>query len=1357
MKSVGSLRGLLCSPLVLVCAGHESFRPPAVKNYRRNQSETLSELTSRNKNGSWGLKAKQSIIHSRSKSGDRSWRFSLMSQRSGLSDSSMSTHYTWMDSVLHRNPQDTPVHLGPLVTDDDFEKKIHMNEDGSLSVEMKVHFHMLSEDTLLWSKRVIRASTLTTASGRCPSPREVDPLHCVCEDIPGCFSEPGTLGLRPCASGGNTSSGETMTSQKEHTQEGSSNCPALSSSPLRNGDLQAEANGQDTGSHKARGRSVMRLPVSLGHSGSWDAEGNSPPLFSCASAQRRRRKQKSQVSTTSLPITPGFNSADQRKCHRKHHYQRDIHSPLDSNVRKQTSKDPGFPSSGSLHSQYPPAVSSATITPVSHSDPQKTGCAAHFYHPHFTSAETEGNPELGVSSPAPTASNISDSFSSQVSVDHVGAKWKRVREIRGMSQEKTSREGEILEEQEENGGMMPNALPHMSPEAVICEWLSHISEEPILMKYEMMNASPNVAGSGPEGTQEDLVDNHSLESLRELAQAIEPTLEGDISERPELDGAPVTDDASLKLEEAFSQRRASGRVSGAGKEVRASNRITVGHAVSKGVLLSRIPACRQIRRAVISPTQGQPSSLTEVSDVVGRRLSHSARVLVTCLTRLHFFNEDLGSSVSKVKFTDSPRFQELLATFQSLWPQCRELDSSLQEFRTLQALPVTEDFTPTSSSGVDVSSGSGGSGEGRGTCLVDSTITPERVELPLKMVTNIISSQRPTSNMSELRNQPADLKNQPLNSLQASSNFRAWPCTTSQDEAEDSKEQMLSNCLEQLVENIMQEEGVPAEKIEQEIEKEEMQEDSSKEEEFPEEERVNEQELSENGEKTRSMDLDPDPIGVFKLLKKMAKAFMTHFASAMAAIRTRWGLQNNDLLDKMVAELEQDLAWHLQDSITKEMEKIQNRPGKKVPRPPCEALRWKTSLQTQQRRRRLQGLRNLSAFRESTGAHGLVSLTLEDKPSFSGTTGIQLGENAEGEEFCPCEACVRKKMIPIPLSDTRGTGNTPIKKAFDLQQILQTRKEGHTNEEAACGAPDKWGMGLLQEACWRTGTVQESNEVLETELVPGSGADEGGEDEGSQKLSRGEDPKLGETEGASYHGRDEDPTAQRTDRKTDTSVDSDLEKEEWAVHGVNEKEESMKQSSGNEAHLKGLASGRSDLGPEGEGDSAEATKKVQDTEEEGQTGKKEDSLTLKKGESQLSESSENKSPDQEQRSTPPSTPGGNTSHQRSAPQTDISSSISSLGNCSQVSQKGSKEEHSTGETGSIADEPKGVTHPERKVTGMDSESSTSEQEGAPLGPSTPGQVADENLDLEDRKIVRSLTFTKVVDKTDEFHRDDLDC
>ncbi|KAM8764538.1 retinitis pigmentosa 1-like 1 protein [Rhynchonycteris naso] len=1770
-KKVDSLKALRHSPSVLVCAGHESFRPPTMEGTRRCGTEALAGQTSRNKNGNWGPKAKQSMIHSRSRSDSRTRRLSLLSERSDPSNPLASLHHGWMDLAPDRQPQDTPAQPGPLVASDNVEKTVHRNEDGSLSVEMKVHFHLLGNDTLLRSKRVGRTSASTATGGEGPALGEVGPLHCVCEGHPGGCSEPRALGLRTQEAGcqevfergrwqpgcryeiwtnplysaqerGMASQRRPGLAQHSHPRgpwtqgvaskkrsskdsvspassdrspdgsEPSSSCcsrypegnmggrglqpatgaasqrgsrgkargmpqagegpgpegaalgsrdhccltrgmagaPSVSSanarsqeesrergeqhqgspsmtrpmmSPqkathgerpfssalhllsLRNKDLQAEGSEQATRYPQARDGSGARLPLASGHFGSGDTAEVCFLPSTCTSASGRQRK-RSRASTVASPSMSGVDQGVQRGRPRQRCSRTDTHCPLKSPVSRQTwgppstgrgchadpaphlsgsssstrnqaSGDPGPRSSASLHSQDIQGVSSASITPVSSSD-----CASDFYPPYSPSPETEGKTEFKAHSLA----NTSDSFSSQAdgleekargnvrkpfwplvlpvgrhehergrpgapqggsysqmatsrvcrtpgdemqalqasrpqgspgpssaacmvcsrycptppraqpsskkhpscsSSDHradwgpgrgepgeeqldvqcprppssqSGDRGRAVRAaIRGspslsprpgrMFQGQVAGEGEGREEQEVNGSVTPSALPQVSPEAVVCEWLSNIPEELVPMKYEMVDDSMVVARGGLEGPMEDPVDKHSPEGLGEPAQARQPSLEKATSEKEPEGALPVIGDTVPPSGEGLPHSR----VSKAPKEAGAA---TGDCGEGQCVLPCRLSASIEIMKALMGSKQGRPSSLPEVSGPVSRRLSHSAQALITCLARLHFFDEDLGSPAGKVRFTDSPRYQELLGTFQTLWPGCGlrqgELDPGLWESGRCQALPglrshvVTEDFTPTSSSGVDVGSGSGGSGEGSGPCAVDCALVSEKTELPLK-----ISTQRPDSRTSE---NPEGPGNQEQSGSTASSRSQVLACAgTWEDEAEGSSgEQTLGCHLNQVVENMMSEEAEQLEKMKEEKERAELTGEAVSG--FPEEERATGQESSgagpQDGEGAREekgmqeeeaggdpalaplhppegrerqtetlgslterdsdvsgspsgpstdpgleklptaahmqaqaqftqgagkkgtsrahrVSLDPDPVWVSSLLRKMEKAFMAHLAGAVAELRARWGLQSDDLLDLLVAELQQDVGQRLQDSTEKELRKIQSRAVSRVPGPPRVARRWETAPQTDQRRSRLRGLRNLSAFSDQTRAPSTFSFSLEDRPNLSGALGTRLEREAKGEEFCPCEACVRKNLIPATPKDTVATASAPIKEAFDLWQILKKAKGKCADGETTGTDPEKTRMEPLQRDPSGTRTVQGSDGGLELESGQYPGSEAGDEGEGSQTLGRGEDPRGG-------GGGEEVAAAQWAGGSTEPHAGHPPEQ------GVGDKEESTAEGSGAEVSVDSEVSGGADRRPGGQTEGTD-TVEAQQTEGGGQPepgrgsrGEKEGSPQADPRQGQAGEASGHSSLDQEGRPTPPPAPGGGTPSQRSGPKTAPSSSrTSSLGNCSQLSQKGSKEESSNGDLRTSGDEPSAAPGSESKVyTGMDPESSTSEEEGPssglrPLERGTdeglsPEPRADQGSDLEDEKVVKSLSGTEtrfrglVMDQIDGFGQDDLD-
>uniref|UniRef100_A0A2K6PZ50 Retinitis pigmentosa 1-like 1 protein n=1 Tax=Rhinopithecus roxellana TaxID=61622 RepID=A0A2K6PZ50_RHIRO len=1635
-KKVDSLQALLHSPSVLVCAGHEAFRPPAMENARRSEAETLSGLTSRNKNRSWGPKTKPSVIHSRSRPGSRP----QLPERPVPSNPPVGP-------APDRHPQDTPAQPGPLVAGDDMKKKVRMNEDGSLSVEMKVRFHLVGEDTLLWSRRMGRASALTAASGEDPILGEVDPLCCVWEGYPWGFSDPGVWGPRPCRVGcgeafgrggqpgpkyeiwtnplhasqgervatrkrwglaqhvrcsglwGHRAAGRERCSQdsaspasstghpegsepdssccprtpedgvdsgspsaqrraereaggslgedpslctdgaglgspeqggcltpRARSEEGASSdslastgshegssewggrprgCPgkaraetsqqeaikggnpgssAPSLSSLRSEDLQAEMQGRST--EQAGGASVKRGHLVPGLSGSWDSEGASSTPSTSASSQQEQRRHRSRASATSSPSSPGLGRVAPRGHPSQCRYCKDTHNPLDSSVTKQVPRPPERrracrdgsvkrssgsslstrtqasgnlrpPSLGSLPSQDLLGISSATVTHAGHSDcasgvspynapsvgwagdAGSRTCSLDPTPPHTSDSCSKsgaaslgeqardtpqpssplvlqvGWPEQGAAGPhqscchsqagtqpaeeaqrgpspeahwlcgrycptpprgRPCPQRRSSSCGSTGSSHRSAARGPGGSQQKegthqavptlslgpgsgasrrssasqdvgsgGLSQEETSRSWGGPQGQEEASGVSPSSLPRSSPEAVVREWLDNIPEEPVLMTYEMADETTGAARGGLRGPEVDPGDDHSLEGLGEPALARQQRLEGDPGQDPEPEGAlPGSSDAGPQSGEGVPQGAAPEGVSEAPAEARADREDPASCRVSLRALPGQVSASTQIMRALMGSKQGRPSSMPEVSRPMARRLSRSAGALITCLASLQFFDEDLGSPASKVRFKDSPRYQELLSISKDLWPGCDlgedQLDSGLWELTWSQALPdpgshaVTENFTPTSSSGVDISSGSGGSGESSVPCAMDGTLVSEGTELPLKT-----SNQRPDPRTSE---NPGDLENQQQCCSPAFLNSQACACATNEDEAErDSEEQRASSNLEQLAENTMQEEEVQLEESKEETEggglqeeglqlegtkteglqeeggaplegtketegerhqqeeeaqleeikeetggeglqeegapleevkegpegglREEALEEGLKEEGLPEEGSVGRQELSAagspDGEGSREDDpmqeeeagrasaeprppegteeptepashlrethpsasespsgsqlepglekppgaavmgpehtqaqappgaaersssvacgaaLDCDPIWVSVLLKKTEKAFLAHLSGAVAELRARWGLQDSDLLDQMAAELQQDVARRLQDSTERELQKLQGRAGRMGLGPPREALTGELLLQTQQRRHRLRGLRNLSAFSERTLGLGPFSFTLEDQPALSAALGSQLGEDGEGEEFCPCEACVRKKVSPASPKATMGATRGPIKEAFDLQQILQGKREEHTDGEAAEVAPG--------ETCTdptSTRTVQGAGGGPGPGLGCGPGVDQGEDGEGSQRLDRDKDPKLGEAEG--------DAKAQKREGKihnSETSVGSELGEAEQEGEGISERGETGGQGSGHEDHLQGEAVAGGDQDP-GQSDGAES-------------------------------------------------------------------------------------------------------------------------------------------------------------------------
>lgn len=87
----------------------------------------------------FGLETKKSIIHPRSDSSNRSTRFSMSSEKSfGVGSQAR-----------------------PAIVNDDIEKRVLVNKDGSVSVEMRVRFRLQNEESIQWSTQIKKSPSLT--------------------------------------------------------------------------------------------------------------------------------------------------------------------------------------------------------------------------------------------------------------------------------------------------------------------------------------------------------------------------------------------------------------------------------------------------------------------------------------------------------------------------------------------------------------------------------------------------------------------------------------------------------------------------------------------------------------------------------------------------------------------------------------------------------------------------------------------------------------------------------------------------------------------------------------------------------------------------------------------------------------------------------------------------------------------------------------------------------------------------------------------------------------------------------------------------------------------------------------------
>ncbi|XP_044516737.1 retinitis pigmentosa 1-like 1 protein [Gracilinanus agilis] len=1039
---------------------------------------------------------------------------------------------------------------------------------------------------------------------------------------------------------------------------------------------------------------------------------------------------------------------------------------------------------------------------------------------------------------------------------------------------------ENLDMPEGNTNMIPSDLPSTSPEEIIYEWLIKIPEESILMSYEMQDDSPGAAVGAPE---EDLRVKCSPEVPREMTQAQEHVLNwedsGGISDKsPRVDATSPEVIGSLTQEKSFSALATVAEGSpGECADLEVKSNLSKMDNLPRS-LFSSVQIMKTLLSSKPNHKLGRFNSLPEVSQTMGRKMSHSAHVLITCLASLHFFDEEPVTVANQQTYMNSPKYQELLSIFQAMWteysPNIGELSSKILPGPKSQT-PVTGDFTPMSSSGVDVSSGSAGSGEGSVAGVVDCALFPEKMEdSKLKRRDSIachIDMDPLTAEKVENKGSSKGEVKMETHSNEGDEEGRSTHDVTSNDEAsETTKEQILENSMIIVNEGEIKEVGMEEEKIlgkevqEMETQNEEMEAGKIQEEKQAEEtkdekmfmERMQEEEGIQEEEASKECDStdscppdnieepteqvsdpgkdgsnsgnvhdgqefeshlkevtegvavageqsvvnttsgtagkrasiiqkatpDPDPLWVLRLLKKIEKEFMAHYVNAMSEFKIRWNLQNNEMLDQMIIELKNEVNQRIQKSIEKELRKIQSRAGKKLPKPPREAFRWETSLQTEQRRRRLKVMHNHSAFTEQNKMPGkrYLSLVFVDDMASSETLGDDLREQGGEEEYCPCDTCIRKKMTTMSLKSPTAATDAPLKKAFDLQQILLKKKEEKLNEGAAEPATEERGSKVLQREHMSNETSETEQGLASTSCMDGADAGEENDRSSKDKESELHEGKEQETNPGEIMpgGEAEADLWSREEGNKEENTENDLEEDEDEEQygGKNADERSEKKETGSTSEY-GTNSEREATG---DGDrcsepldgadklwatetfspEAEVEKQSESQLGVGSQEDQENSWQESPGEIEVDERSEENNPDQEVSDSSLTTKDLSDTLRRSQRNKGIvSSNNSSIANCSQASQRGS-EEGSCGdceESESSETEPSRDTNLENKAFTMYPENSPSEQDRMSSCSSISERESTGSPGLEHKgRLAKNSTFTGVFDKADVFDEDCLD-
>ncbi|XP_010151927.1 PREDICTED: retinitis pigmentosa 1-like 1 protein [Eurypyga helias] len=779
---------------------------------------------------------------------------------------------------------------------------------------------------------------------------------------------------------------------------------------------------------------------------------------------------------------------------------------------------------------------------------------------------------------------------------------------------------EVVEElegtamQEEGNDLMPSTLPNTSPEEVVQEWLSKIPSETLLMKYEMeddgeeecVEATTEVSycTNAEETSGDEKAEKKNVEEAENEAK--------DEVEKETAEGTTVNEEA----EECVNQEQISEAVSEDGKadQAECSQSVTSSQNNNRRDLPTSVQTSVQIMKALLSSKHetkfDRSNSLPEVSPTMGRKLSNSANILITCLAGLQLLDDESEDPSDKSKRLNKSRYMELLNIFQALWFGCtaeKSGPSSGQEaseqaktssgFKALKS--VDNDFTPMSSSGVDVSSGSDGSGEESAAGARESTLVAQKTA-ECKSAGQAENVETETE-LSEAEEQSKEKEQSSRPSTACSKSKGEGKVQSSRgnsliQEAEENKEDQCSNCESgqeegrenenkensRLAENGEQEEAeavndeIPEKNLEEKAEQLATTDDTNVNdveggtelkadlEEHLEKESPNDPEpkvdraTSAGAFLVQQNSVDPDPTWVLKLLKKIEKEFMAHYVSAMNEFKIRWNLQNNEQMDEMILELKEEVSKRIQKSIEKELRKIKSRAGKKTPRPPDEPLKRESTLQTEQRRRRLQTMHKKSLFSDKNGTQSRLentsdlSFDVNSDTAFSAAFEASISKQTSEEEYCPCDSCVKKKMASKPIRNPVVATNAPVMKAFDLQQILRLKK--NDNEEACVSeaAQDiKTSPSSSVKEAAENGNQDEEND--EGELQPSETEVEANEEKEPESNEVGNSTLEGDGEGPEIS---ESQNSEMGDEaKDEETKEEEKEEEEEEIKEEEDKEE----------------------------------------------------------------------------------------------------------------------------------------------------------------------------------------------------------
>uniref|UniRef100_UPI0037E751E8 retinitis pigmentosa 1-like 1 protein n=1 Tax=Semicossyphus pulcher TaxID=241346 RepID=UPI0037E751E8 len=713
--------------------------------------------------------------------------------------------------------------------------------------------------------------------------------------------------------------------------------------------------------------------------------------------------------------------------------------------------------------------------------------------------------------------------------------------------------------------LTPACLPNASPSEVVSDWLRSIpADNSMLALDDELNEQ--------EDLQEKTEDEKPGEEVSKEEEGAEDEEEKEEAKDEEEKEEEVECDA---LEKKGSDPTPSYTV------MTSSNPNNLSHES----LPRNWHSSAAVMKVLLSSSLGRCRSMPEVSPVYGRRLSTSARGLLDCLAQLQLIEPAVCPEREGQK-NHNQQYEDIMAILQSLWHA---------EPENIQGKDSEQISPPRSSSGVGMSSGSGGSGKENGNHCEDKTKKKaeslhedEEVDKVVDVEDEENAGDKETEAEPEeqakidIAEEPVicEEQNAVLSTLDSPKDTEN-PSSSDKSSANDSSKSRTDN-------------------------EQETQEDSSS----------GTPPTVLRAPLSKKLSQDPDPVWILHLLKKLEKQFMNHYITAMAEFKVRWDLDDSLILDTMISELRDEVSKRIQNSIQREMRKIQGRAGKggRSPRPPQGGNLSRESTMTEKRRRILKVMKNQSVKTADSLSDG------ENTADFS--------DQRSDDEYCPCDACVRKKMAARPLKTNPNAAEAPVMMEFDLLKILQLKK---SPSPIPAAVPQSDNV-VQEEEESNLEVVQEEEEdetkediiadVVLEETIPEEDEEVGEDEDGGEA----EEEEAVEAEKEENSVGDEEQEEVETsgeeakEEETSENVEEEEEEAECQCQSERNEEESNKSDDGEEGE------GETEKTGEEEGDSAGDEEETAGNEEETGTGEEEeesDKETVKEKTAAEGETTEN--------------------------------------------------------------------------------------------------------------------------------------